>query len=526
MQHCFYEKNTELIESSVNKTFEELLWMTPVEFREWVIELRRVVIFLWDEKGQPPRVGYDKSEIIGQFQKMESFITETFEQVDELTGEKNVVRNTSNLGNAVNQFFPGMMKTRINYTKDPSSGKSIYDYFADPLLLDTFVTYASRHFKRDSFYHFSVPIKVSDISRYSVLPVAGTGVEWIHMFESDHWRDRGNWDYWVCPNDEEVSYTGYNEDLKAVKYLRLSLNDIKSLGDVIPTHCRTNVLEDRTDYTIRVFEKGQKVFPINLKAFRVSFCQYATNFPPLTAKYIYEKYTEKWKKEDTIYVWDPSAGWGGRLLGALSVEDGRHLTYLGNDPNTDHNTTPGRTKYHEIADFYGSHVSKGGIFGSPHTELKFWQQGSEEMHYEPDFQQYKGKVSLVFTSPPYFAKERYSEDPAQSCIKFDNYDDWRDGFLKETLKTAYEWLRPGGYLAWNIANATFGGDRLPLQDDSYRMMEDLGLKYVETVKMSLAQMPGGNRLDAITGLPKTENFVKVKGIWLKYEPIMIFRKPL
>jgi len=536
----FYEKNTELLESPVNKTFEELLWMTPAQFRDWVIELRRVVVYLWDEKGQPPRVGYDKSEIIEQFRLMEPFIVsaddrhpkEGFLKVDELTGKKNVVRNTSNLGNAVNQFFPSMMKTRINYSKDTSAGKSIYDYFADPALIDKFVGYASRHFKRDSFYHFSVPIQVADITRYEYLPVAKTGIEWIQSFESGHWRDRGKWDYWVCPNDEELGYTGYNEDLKDVKYLRLSLDQIKSLGDLIPENCRTNVLDTRTDYTIRVFEKGQKVFPINLKVFRVSFCQYATNFPPLTAKYIYEKYTEEWKHEEDIFVWDPSSGWGGRLLGAMAVEDRRHLVYLGNDPNTDHTTTPGRTKYHEIHDFYTEHVKKGGFFGLPHTDFKFWQQGSEEMQYEPDFQQYKGKLSLVFTSPPYFAKEAYSEDPAQSYKKFSQYDLWRDGFLHVTLKTAYEWLRPGGYLAWNIADAVFGGEMLPLEADSRTYLESLGMVYQDTVKMTLAQMPGGNRLDTVTGLPKAKNFCKVlsesgKGdMWLKYEPIMIFRKPI
>ena len=209
----------------------------------------------------------------------------------------------------------------------------------------------------------------------------------------------------------------------------------------------------------------------------------------------------------------------------MAVEDTRHLVYLGNDPNTDHNTTPGRTKYHEIHDFYTDHINKGGMFGEAHTGFKFWQQGSEEMQHEPEFQQYKGKLSLVFTSPPYFAKEAYSEDPAQSYKKFAQYDLWKTGFLHETLKTAYEWLRPSGYLAWNIADAVFGGDMLPLEADSRDYLESLGMQYQETLKMSLAQMPGGNRLDAVTGLPKAKNFCKVNGLWLKYEPIFIFRKP-
>jgi len=206
-----------------------------------VIDLRKTVVYLWDEKGQPPRVGYDKSEIAEQFQKLEQIITTTFEQTDEHTGERNIVRNTLNLGNAVNQFFPTMMKTRINYTKDPSAGKSIYDFFAKDSLLDTFVTYASRHFKRDSFYHYSVPVRVSDTERYPVLPVAATGVKWIELYENVGFRNRGIWDYWLAPRGEEQEYTGYNEDLKDKQYLRLSRAEIEALGDFIPEKCKTNV---------------------------------------------------------------------------------------------------------------------------------------------------------------------------------------------------------------------------------------------------------------------------------------------
>ena len=46
----FYEKNRELLESNVNKTFEEVLWMSKDEFRQWAIDLRKTVVELWDEK--------------------------------------------------------------------------------------------------------------------------------------------------------------------------------------------------------------------------------------------------------------------------------------------------------------------------------------------------------------------------------------------------------------------------------------------------------------------------------------------
>ena len=296
---------------------------------------------------------------------------------------------------------------------------------------------------------------------------------------------------------------------------------------MIPAPCMTNVdFEKSESYAIRTFQKGQKLFPIGLKAFRVSFSQYAVQFPPLVAKYIYEKYTEPWKYEKNIYVWDPSAGWGGRLLGALAVEDSRHLTYLGNDPNTDHNTTPGRTKYHEVYDFYCEHVRKGGMWGLDHNHFQFWQLGSEDMQHDRLFKRFRGKLSLVFTSPPYFAKERYSDDATQSCNKFSGYDAWRDGFLIPTLKTAVEWLRPGGYLAWNVADVEFGSEVLPLEEDSRKYLESAGMQYVETVKMALSQMPGSHRICEETGLPKTRNYCRDGKHYLKYEPIIVYQKPL
>jgi DNA modification methylase len=153
-----------------------------------------------------------------------------------------------------------------------------------------------------------------------------------------------------------------------------------------------------------------------------------------------------------------------------------------------------------------------------------FQLGSEVIKDDSSFQKYRGKVDMVFTSPPYFAKEKYSMDPEQSCIKFSQYEAWRDGFLRPTLETAVEWLRRDRYLLWNIADAKFGGDMLSLEEDSKQILLSLGMEYKGVLKMSLAQMPGGNRLDSETGLPKAKNFCKVNGLWLKYEPIFVFYK--
>jgi hypothetical protein len=291
------------------------------------------------------------------------------------------------------------------------------------------------------------------------------------------------------------------------------------------------------------------VFPLGLKAFRVSFCQYAVNFPPLTARYLYERFTEHIKDQDVITIYDPSSGWAGRLLGAMSVDDRRNIHYVGTDPNTDHDTSEGRTKYHEVADFFNHNVRESGsLFPKSHTYDMF-QLGSEVIGDDSRFQKYKGKLDLVFTSPPYFAKEVYSDDPEQSCHKFAQYDAWVEGFLRPTLTTAVEFLRSDRYLLWNIADAAFDGKLLPLEEDSCKILRELGMEYVTTVKMTLAQMPGGNRTvetgdveevvnstvygdeisqrKVVKGMMK--NYIEIKSgsknLFLKYEPVFVFRKP-
>ena len=536
MNH-YYERNTDLLESDVNKTFDEILVMSDEEFHQWVIDLRKTVVDLWDNKGLPPRVGYDRDGIIDNFRKMVSF------PVHELEVSKDVIRNTSVIGNAVNQWFPTMMKTKISYSSK-GEPKSIYDYFADSSLLETFTTYARRHFKRDSFYHYSSPISDGDILELDgAAPYRVTTAEDFRDWFKDEISVRDTYGYYLCPVKENKVYTGYNVSLGKKKNL------IVEADFDAPKVATTNVDPDKwSHYSIRLYKKGQKLFPVGLKAFRVSFCQYAVNFPPLTARYLYERFTSHIKDQETITIYDPSAGWAGRLLGAMAVTNSRNIHYVGTDPNTDHIIGPSRTKYHEIADFFNETVRHSGtLFGKSHT-YEIFQRGSEVIGNYPKFQKYKGKLDLVFTSPPYFSKEVYSADAEQSCHKFDNYVSWREGFLKPTLTTCVEYLRSDRYLLWNIADIAIDGTLLPLEEDSKAILESLGMEYVTTVKMTLAAMPGGNRFvetgetekvtkNTVFGTETEEtklyrgmmkNSVNVKSakkeLMLKYEPVFVYRK--
>jgi hypothetical protein len=539
MKYYYYERGDWLLEHEVNKTFEEILWMTDEEFTQWLRDMRKAIVYSWDVLGNPPAIGRNRDEIVHQFRELKKLNVNEIEFEDEIEQKRNCLKNNYGYGSAANQWFPTMMKTRINYTKNGDDGKSIYDHFVDDNIFEKVKKYSFRHFKRDSFYAFSTVVKKND--KKDSLVSAKTAKEWIEKFEKSC-RGVKDYDYWIEPIEENTEYTGYNLDIRSNEYLQLLQSELNELKDIIPEKCLVNVDYKESDvYRVRVFKFGQKVFPFGFKPFRISWCQYATNFPPVVAKYMYQKFTNEMIDENRTYVvWDPSSGWGGRILGAMSVqpkfkedEDGylvptSKIHYIGCDPNLDHSLEDGTSKYSNLADFYNNEVNNNDLFVTKETEknsYEIYQCGSEVIQFEEGFQKYKGKVDFVFTSPPYFSKEAYSEDEEQSYKKFPQYEGWKNGFLHETLKTAYEWLRPGGYIAWNIADAKFGGDALPLEQDSIDIMKNLGFEYVDTMKLVLSQMPGSNRIDSETGLPTFKNYCKIDGTFWKYEPIFIFRKP-
>ncbi len=62
-----------------------------------------------------------------------------------------------------------------------------------------------------------------------------------------------------------------------------------------------------------------------------------------------------------------------------------------------------------------------------------------------------------------------------------NYESWRDGFLRPTLTTAFEYLRSDRYICWNIADIKVGSDKwFTLEQDSIDILtNDLPDRYSE-----------------------------------------------
>ena len=84
--------------SHINVNYEELVEMTPDEFRGWVIDVRKEIQHSWDTFGCPPRTGKNEDSIIDQWNKIAEFPIHEFAFTDELSDiENDVIINKSTI---------------------------------------------------------------------------------------------------------------------------------------------------------------------------------------------------------------------------------------------------------------------------------------------------------------------------------------------------------------------------------------------------------------------------------------------
>ena len=155
--------------------------------------------------------------------------------------------------------------------------------------------------------------------------------------------------------------------------------------------------------------------------------QAVSNFRPTAAAGIYKMFASLLGKQ-SIKVYDPCCGYGGRLLGAIG--SGVVSSYTGCEPCKD------------------THDGLNNMCDDFKREWKsnIYNTGCEDIYPGNDF-------DVVFTSPPYFDTEKYSDEPSQSYIKFPTREEWMEKFLMNGLvDNAYACLKQGGVLCINIAD--------------------------------------------------------------------------
>jgi hypothetical protein len=209
------------------------------------------------------------------------------------------------------------------------------------------------------------------------------------------------------------------------------------------------------------------------KALRTySGTQGVSNFSPVAAAALYHKFLPK----EGGVVFDPSCGWGGRLLGAIACD---HVhKYIGCDPGTE--TFKGLEQMRDELLPMARRMGRRNL----KVELHMLRSETKEMRRKLK----PNSVDLVFSSPPYFVQERYSDDPTQSWKRYSKQESWLGGFMGDTLDNCAYCLKPGGILAINIANvSSYKGS---LEDDFVALARSKGFAHVETLTLLLSAMPG------------------------------------
>lgn len=154
-------------------------------------------------------------------------------------------------------------------------------------------------------------------------------------------------------------------------------------------------------------------------------------------------------------VLDPCAGWGGRMLGAVSY--GAHYTAF--EPNT--------TTY--------DNLNKIVDFLDIRDKVTLICDDARNMNnYDIP------KVDLVLTSPPYFDLEVYAHEDTQSIKDMPTYQDWADGFLREIIKLGIEHLNDNGVSCWNVGKVK----NRDMNDDVLKYHTEFGYKVIDTLTVA------------------------------------------
>jgi hypothetical protein len=137
-----------------------------------------------------------------------------------------------------------------------------------------------------------------------------------------------------------------------------------------------------------------------------------SGFMPIVAKAIYEKYANSNSK-----VIDFCSGYGGRYLGSMICN--KISSYTGIDINFD--------SYSSLMDL-NNDMNKKGF----HKTVNIINGDSVEA-----MESYKDKYfDLCFTSPPYYDSEEYDQEENQSFKKYEQYNEWFNYFLMNSVNEA------------------------------------------------------------------------------------------
>jgi len=231
----------------------------------------------------------------------------------------------------------------------------------------------------------------------------------------------------------------------------------------------------------------------------------ASQFKPSIAKAFYDRFRSK-------NILDFSMGWGDRLAGFYASHTGEY--YVGLDPNSMNHPI-----YEKQIEFYERHRTMLEVSKT----IEMYQEPAEDF----DYSKYNEFFDTVFTSPPYFDIERYSDEDTQSWVRYKDINTWNEEFLHKTLDKIIPTVKMGGIIAINISDVYSHGEWQVITNPMNEFLQSKGLNYVGCIGMEMAVRPNSGG----AGSGKTDHFnedtvEKTKKVKNKTfgEPIWIWQK--
>ena len=176
--------------------------------------------------------------------------------------------------------------------------------------------------------------------------------------------------------------------------------------------------------------------------FRIAAPGRVANFRPMVAAGVIRKFCPP-----AGQIVDFCSGYGGRLLAAIACG----AAYVGIDASEEQ-IAGSRRMTTDLRQLTSETITL--VRGSAAEVLSGMEARSAD---------------LVFTSPPYFDKERYGDCALQSYLQFPSYDEWLREFLRAAILQSLRLLKTGGFLVLNVAN----GRRFPLAADTQAIMNEV-----------------------------------------------------
>ena len=257
--------------------------------------------------------------------------------------------------------------------------------------------------------------------------------------------------YWCTLGGAQETCSSADKLIPIVSY-RMGLNSTGEVWDMTPETLRRGLIS------------GRKV---------PSF------FKPVPAAALYKTWLED---VEAPVVWDPCGGFGARLLGFFAMYP--KGTYIANEP-----ATQTRADLETLARSEGFDARGVAAAGS----YQILSLGSE-------IEGPACPVDMVFTSPPYFDKERYFDEPGQCWRDYPTEDKWVARYLAPTIQRGAEALKTGGHLVLNVDEAR----RIPV----ISCAEGAGLEFVQEAQLRVG----------------ADHFIRARGGSARSEPILVFRK--